>query len=255
METVRVVLAEDDPVQRENMVRELGSRSGLRLVGAAKNGLEAIVMIHELMPDVVLCDMVMPKMDGFAVLEEITRMNAMHRPRVIALTALNRDEFIIRAMELGVSYYMVKPVNVDLLVQRICALADSSMQHSARRAAPVPETSPEQAVAELLMCIGMPAHLHGYRFLLQSVLRVLENPAEMSCITHGLYPAVAGCFGTTASRVERSIRHAINMAWDRGGAPAFAQVLKHRTFSADEKPTNCELIALLAERVRLQGLK
>lgn len=254
METVRIILAEDNPVQRENMVKELGKRSGVRLMGVAQNGLEAIQLIDEYMPDVVLCDMVMPHMDGFAVLEEIARMDAYRRPRVIALTALNREDFIIRALELGVSYYMVKPVDVDLLVQRIHALARRQSWTEQARLDAAQEHNAEQNVAELLMRIGMPAHLNGYRFLLQSVLQVLEHPAEMSSITRGLYPAVAMCFDTTASRVERSIRHAINMTWDRGGTAAFAQVLKHRALAADEKPTNCELIALLAERVRLQSL-
>lgn len=246
MESVRVLVAEDNQGQREALVKSLEGSPGLRVVGAAENGVEAIRLVQERSPAVLICDMVMPQMDGFGVLEALSRMEAAKRPQVIALTALSRDDFITRAMNLGVAYYMVKPVDTAFLVQQIIKLAGRQTDQPRQGSA-------EQAVARMLLTMGIPAHLSGYRFLLRSALEALDHPASLSNITHELYPAVARSFDTTASRVERSIRHAINMTWQRGGATAFEHVLSRRAFSPNEKPTNCELIALISERVRLQG--
>lgn len=248
MEAVRVLVAEDDQEQREALVKELGRYVDVRVVGAAKNGVEAIRLMRERLPAVMVCDMVMPQLDGFAVLEAVARMEDAHRPRVIALTALSREDFITRAMELGVSHYMIKPVDMAVLLEQILRLAGRGALHDRQE-----ESTVEHKVAGMLLDMGIPAHLNGYRFLLCSSLLVLEKPDYLASITHMLYPAVAQCFETTASCVERSIRHAINMAWQRGGSAAFAAVLKMRTFSENEKPTNCELIALISERIRLQG--
>lgn len=249
MEPVRVLVAEDDQEQREALVRALNRCPGLCVVGAAGNGVEAIRMMRDRLPGVVVCDMVMPQLDGFAVLEAVNRMEEKYRPKVIALTALSRDDFIARAMALGVAYYMIKPVDMAVLFQQILRLTGQEAQHHAQET----EKTAEQVVADMLLDMGVPVHLSGYRFLLRSALLALEAPELLSCITGTLYPAVARLFGTTASCVERSIRHAINTTWQRGGAAAFANVMKCRIFSENDKPTNCELIALIAERVRLQG--
>lgn len=249
MEPVRVLVAEDDPDQREALVKALSRCGDLRVVGAAENGVEAIRLVRDRLPNVVVCDMVMPQLDGFAVLEAVSRMEERYRPKVIALTALSRDDFITRAMELGVAYYMLKPVDMAVLLQQIMRLAGREEFHPAQP----PEEMAECAVAEMLLDMGVPVHLSGYRFLLRSAMLVLAEPEYLSCITHMLYPAVARFFDSTASRVERSIRHAINMAWQRGGADAFTHVTKRRFLSDSDKPTNCELIALICERVRLQG--
>lgn len=249
---VKVLIAEDDPGMRETLVRELERRHGIQLVGAAKNGVEALGLIRQCLPQVLVCDMVMPRLDGFGVLEAVSCMHAAQRPRVIALTALSRDDFIMRALELGVADYMVKPANMDFLARRIMALAGT---HPSARPAeqPAKQGSAEQNVAAMLLSMGVPTHLNGYRFLLHSTLMVLEHPDYLDSITHVLYPAVASHFNTTASCVERSIRHAIYTTWARGGASVFETVLNRRAFTADDRPTNCELISLLCEQARLHG--
>lgn len=252
MNPVRVLVAENNAQQRAQLVERLSCQRGLRVVGAAENGQDALCLIRERMPHVLVCGMVMPKMDGFAVLEEVSHMEAEHRPKVIALTALSRDDFITRAMNLGVAYYMVKPMDPEFLVQQIMGLASRNVHRKSVHVPPRNDESPEQMVAEMLLHMGVPVHLSGYRFLLRSVLMALEEPDKLSNISKSLYPAVARYYDTTASCVERAIRHAINMTWVRGGAIAFEKVLNCRAFSGDDKPTNCELIALLSERARLQ---
>lgn len=258
MDPVRVVLAEDDPKQRAQLVEGLCSQSGLQIVGVARDGLEALRLVKLKRPQVLVCDMVMPHIDGFAVLEKIGRMDPLRQPKVIALTALSRDDFITRALHLGVSYYMVKPVNITFLTQQIMELAGRS--ETAALPAPPPPALPPQSdaetteamVAALLLQIGMPAHINGYKFTRQAVLMVLDQPELLSGITRMLYPAVASCFDTTPSRVERSIRHAIGLTWARGGENAFRRVMEEGAFTSGERPTNCELIALLSERIRFQ---
>lgn len=251
MEPVRVLVAEDNSAVRDSLVEGLGYWHDIQVVGAAHNGVEAMNMVRERTPQVMICDMVMPQLDGFGVLAQIARMEISHRPRVIALTALNRDDFIARAISLGASYYMVKPADIGFLVQQIMKLAGREMRINQPQESG--EETSEQEVAGLLLRVGVPAHLSGYRFLLRAVMMVLERPEYLGSMTRELYPAVASCYDTMASCVERSIRHAITVTWQRGGAAAFEQILNRRMFSGNEKPTNCELIALLSERVRLQG--
>lgn len=251
MKPVRVLIAEDNPIKREEMAKDLERRRNVQLVGAAQDGREALRLIRELSPQVLVCDMVMPQVDGFGLLERIGQMEPSRRPRIIAHTALSRDDFITRALEMGASYYMVKPVDMDLLVERIVSLGGKA--ELCGMETPPEEDTVEHGVANMLLEIGVPVHLSGYRFLLRSTLLALEHPDYLRSITHTLYPAVASYFSTTASRVERAIRHAINMTWERGGAAAFEAVLNRRSFSPNDRPTNCELIALLSEQARLHG--
>ncbi len=263
---VRVIVAEDDISQRLSLAESLNRQEGLSVVGVAEDGLETLKLVRECEPKVVVCDMVMPRMDGFMVLEHVRRIELRRRPRIIALTALCRDDFISRAMALGADYYMVKPANVVFLTQQILELANRDRENvlippvPVGVAAPPPAVEPprerpmaetaEMLVASLLLSLGMPAHLNGYRFIRQAVLMVLDRPDMLSNITCTLYPAVARQFNTTASRVERSIRHAIYVTWTQGGPEIFNKALESRAFTYADKPTNCEMIALLSERVR-----
>ena len=263
---VRVIVAEDDIRQRLSLAESLNRQEGLSVVGVAEDGLETLKLVRECEPKVVVCDMVMPRMDGFMVLEQVRRIDPRRRPGIIVLSALRRDDFISRAMALGADYYMVKPANIVFLTQQILRIANRdredllipSMPMGLAAPAPVIAQTKERPVAEsadmlvanLLISLGMPAHLNGYRFIHQAVLMVLDRPDMLSNITCTLYPAVAKQFSTTASRVERSIRHAIYVAWTQGGPEVFNKALENQAFTYADKPTNCEMIALLSERVR-----
>lgn len=242
---VRVLVADDNEMLREMLAGVLNCDPRIEVVGVASNGVEVMEMIREKSPEVVVCDIVMPQMDGFGVLEQVTNEASANPPRIIALTALDRGDFISHAVDLGVSYYMVKPADTSYLIQRILKLAETQA-----KAAPASEPSisskdsNEQAVARMLMQMGMPTHLKGYRFLLYSVLLTMADPSRLGAITRNLYPAVAQHYNTTASRVERSIRHAIENTWARGTVHNFAPRLV-------DKPTNCEMIAFLTEKLRL----
>lgn len=256
MNLVRVLVAEDNLFQQEALIASLSAQQCIQVVGAASNGVEAVRMVIEEAPQVLICDMVMPQLDGFGVLERVSRMDPLRRPRVIVLTALNRDDFIGRAISLGASYYMVKPVDPGFLAHQVLELARSLSPDSAPPPAPRTAQGGKVAidgyVADLLLRIGVPPHLNGYKFIRQAVMMAIEQPRILDRVTKSLYPAVADHFQTTPSRVERSIRHAIYLTWERGGAAPFAQIVERSDFPSHVRPTNCEFIALLSERIRFR---
>ena len=257
MEIVRVVVA-DDNVQLRNMITEyLSQQSGMEIVGAAANGLEAIKQVQEKQPDVLICDMIMPQMDGYGVLERLLEMKLEKQPKVIALTALGRDDFISRAIDLGVCYYMVKPFDFAMLAQRIYEAAGEEGRADALNMRMHQESSAgadnlEERIANLFLTVGIPAHIKGYQFLREAVKMVIDNPDLMGRITKELYPGIARHFGTTSSKVERAIRHAIEVAWNRGRIEALDEAFGRNVCSLDDKPTNGEFIALVSDRLRIK---
>ncbi len=264
---VTVLIAENDAAYREMLASSLKEQDGIKVVGVAENGMQALEQIGEFHPQVVICNMVMPRMDGFALLESVGSLDKELRPRMIALSALGRDDFIARAEKLGVDEYLVKPVDMGALVDRIWRVAqrtkapDSTPARSVYSSAPytygeqrvtdLSDAALSRCIAALLLQMGIPAHLSGYSFLLQSVLIELRNPGSIHNITSEVYPLVAQALHTTASRVERSIRHAVNVTWERGGGEAYARIMRRAPANVP-KPTNTELIAQLAERIRMK---
>ena len=258
MDQVRVVVA-DDNVQLRDMESEyLQEQTGLEVVGTAENGVEALKLVEEKEPDVLVCDMIMPQMDGYAVLERLQAMKLSKRPGVIALTALGRDDFIARAINLGVNYYMVKPFDFMMLAQRVYEAAGESLRAEAVSARMMTRTekpegeSLEERIANLFLTVGIPAHIKGYQFLREAVRMVMDNPELMGRITKELYPGIAHHFGTTSSKVVRAIRHAIEVAWNRGRIEALDEAFGKNVCSLEDKPTNGEFIALVADRLSVE---
>lgn len=259
METVRVVVADDNVQLRDLVTAYLSQQEGIEVVGAAGDGVETLRLVQEKEPDVLVCDLIMPQMDGYAVLERLASMRLTKTPGVIALTALGRDDFIARAVNLGVSYYMVKPFDCATLAQRVYETAGASAQAEAigraisREAGAEPgKDSLEERIANLFLTVGIPAHIKGYQFLREAVRMVIENPDLINRITKELYPGIAHRFGTTASKVERAIRHAIEVAWNRGRIEALDEAFGRNVCSLEDKPTNGEFIALVADRLSVE---
>lgn len=257
MNTVRVVVA-DDNLQLQGMIAEyLRQQTGVEIVGTASNGVEAVRLVQEEEPDVLICDMIMPQMDGFGVLDQLASSKLVKRPGVIALTALGRDDFITRAINLGASYYMVKPFDFSILAQRVFETAGETERAQAlgmklRKETSDGEENLEERIANLFLTVGIPAHIKGYQYLREAVKMVLENPDLMGRITKELYPGIAHRFGTTSSKVERAIRHAIEVAWNRGRIEALDEAFGRNVCSLDDKPTNGEFIALVSDRLRVR---
>jgi two-component system response regulator (stage 0 sporulation protein A) len=258
MDSIRLVIV-DDNLEVCGMLKEFfGKQENITLVGEAHDGIQALALIESERPDVVLLDMVMPKMDGFSVLETLAQRNAADGPAIIALTALNRDDFITRTIALGVYYYMLKPFDLTVLLQRIReAVARRSMPMPEPSAQPMlaampPQRSLDERITNVFLTIGIPAHIKGYQFLREAVKMVLESPDMINRITKELYPGIARKFNTSSSKVERAIRHAIEVAWGRGRIDVLNQVFGHNVCSLDSKPTNGEFIALVSDKLALE---
>lgn len=259
MDTVRVVIADDNAQLREMVASFLSQQGGIEIAGMAADGSQALELIEQKEPDVLICDMIMPRMDGYAMLERLAAMKLTHRPGVIALTALGRDDFVTRAVNLGVNYYMIKPFDYMMLTQRVYEAAGKGERAEAigmRMNSEVRSSmgdSLEEQIANLFLTVGIPAHIKGYQYLREAVKMVMENPERINRITKELYPGIAHRFGTTSSKVERAIRHAIEVAWNRGRIEALDEAFGRNVCSLDDKPTNGEFIALCASRLTLRN--
>lgn len=255
MEKIRVVLADDNLSVLRLLTDYFAGTPDIELVKAVSDGAQVVDAVRALRPDVLVTDIIMPRRDGFRILEELGELPEQERPRVIVLTGLSRDDLILRAVKLGASYYMVKPFDARLLACRIREVAASfedavipastSSRESAGR-------DVDEQVTNLFLTIGIPAHIKGYHYLREAVRMVLAEPDVMSRITKELYPGIARKFDTTASKVERAMRHAIDVAWSRGRLDAVNSMYGYKVLSADDKPTNGEFIALIADKVSVK---
>ncbi len=254
MEQVKLMIVEDNAELRRMLGDYFNLQEDVKVVASASNGADALKRIDETTPDVMLLDMIMPQMDGFELLSRLRQKKSEDRPEVIALTALCRDDFISRTIELGVRYYMVKPFDFELLHQRV---VETAGYHRNMPELGTAVTGPraktiDERIATMFLTIGMPAHIKGYQFLREAVKMVMDQPDMINRITKELYPGIAHRFNTTSSKVERAIRHAIEVAWGRGRIEVINQVFGSNVCSLENKPTNGEFIALVADKLNLE---
>ena len=257
MSAVRVVLAEDNLHQLKTLALSLQARESIHIIGTADDGTKASSMILSLHPDVIVFDLIMPRLDGFGLLMNIAALPADQRPRAIILSALSRSDFVTRAMELGASRYLQKPVDTNELARAITECASPAMTEFRLPYLPSPVAAPTEDVvsryiSQMLIRLGISPHLNGHKFIHRAILQATNHPEMLNNMLTELYPDIAVNFDTTTSRVERSIRFAIARTWDNGGAAAFSKLLGRSTDLALVKPSNREFIALLAERVRIR---
>lgn len=248
MDKIRVMLADDNRSLLKLLSDYLGRQPDIELVGAVSDGMELPERVIEWAPDVLVLDIIMPRQDGFMALEKLGQPDFPAKPRVIVLTGLARDDFILRAIRLGASYYMVKPFDLRLLYARIVEIAGERPEAAAE---PEPRSgeSVDEQITNLFLVLGIPAHIKGYQYLREAVRLVLDNPDVINRITKELYPAVARRFDTSASKVERAMRHAIGVAWSRGRLETVNQMYGARVFRREDKPTNGEFIALISDKL------
>ncbi len=256
METVKLLIVDDNVELRRIIADYFTQREDVRVVGQAGNGVEALELLPKTQPDVLLTDIIMPQMDGYAMLEQLAHMELEHKPEVIVLTALGRDDFIMRAVQLGARYYMIKPFDFSTLYQRVVEVAHTrpTMQEVLLAPPPAPSVntkSTDEKIASIFLTVGIPAHIKGYQFLREAVKLVMDEPEMINRITKELYPGIARKFSTSPSKVERAIRHAIEVAWSRGRVEVLNQVFGANVCSPDDKPTNGEFIALIADKMRV----
>jgi len=251
-ETVKLIIADDNPHIREILETYFNHQEGIEVVGKAANGFQALDLIQSRHPDLVILDMVMPQMDGLGVLERLNSGEFTDIPNVIVLSAVGQDDLIKRAVELGAKYYMIKPFDFELLTKRIMELSGSRpAKRTAVPASPVTQNqkSIDEKITSVFLTIGIPAHIKGYHFLREAIKMVVNDSDLINRITKELYPGIGKRFNTTPSKVERAIRHAIDVAWTRGKIENINQVFGYNVYTNKDKPTNGEFIALVADKL------
>ena len=258
MEGYRILIVEDHVQSRTEMAEYLRKQEGIALVREAGNGAEALKLLSEEPFEIMITDIIMPQMDGYALLEEMRRRSLPSHPQTIVVSALSRDDFVTRAIELGATFYMVKPFDIRHLMSHIRDLSGGKIK-PAGAAAPAPRESQNRRVqtlderlGSLFLTIGIPAHIKGYQFLRQAVKMVVEDPDRINRITKELYPGIARHFGTSASKVERAIRHAIEVAWNRGRIETLNTAFGCKVCTPEDKPTNGEFIAMIADKLSME---
>ena len=243
-----VVIADNAEEFCSSLSAALQRTEGFQILGTATNGEQAINMVRERKPDVLVLDMMLAKQDGIAVLKAIANID--HKPITLATSRFVTDYVASAAANLGVRYLMLKPCDMSALVERLEEIRGSNSAHSAPRQ--TDKNSIEAMVTSIIHEIGVPAHIKGYQYLREAIIIAVADMDVINAITKVLYPQVAKTFQTTPSRVERAIRHAIEVAWDRGDLDTLQRFFGYTVSNTKGKPTNSEFIALIADKLQLQ---
>ncbi len=252
METkIRVMIADSGEEFRLLMADTLAQEKDIEVVAAVGDGLEALAMAEERRPEVLLMDLVLPKVDGFGVMERLSESG--HAPVIMVVSAFYNESMVSRCAERGAYYFIPKPCDVSELIRHI---REAAAPRRAAMPAIVPaaqsESNLEATVTEIIHEIGVPAHIKGYQYLREAIIITINDMDVINAVTKVLYPTVAKKYATTPSRVERAIRHAIEVAWDRGDLDTLQRFFGYTVSNIKGKPTNSEFIAMIADRLSLQ---
>lgn len=251
MEKIKVLMI-DDNVNLIQMVEDyFEDNSKIEIVGKAYDGEEGLKIIKEgnLKYDLIILDLIMPKKDGMAVLKELKSENIASN--VIVATSYNAPDTIRKVSELGANYYILKPFDLNDLEDKIL----DTFSEMDKRTINLFSNNLQKSISKLLHELGMPAHIKGYQYIREAISMVYDNPEIVGGITKELYPELAIKFDTTVSRVERAIRHAIEVSWNRGDWDLMEDVFGHSVDIDKAKPTNSEFIVTLADKLRLEYVK
>lgn len=245
MENMTKVLIADASEEMRLLLKQTIDHSGeFVVVGSTGDGVEAARETVRTQPELLVMDIMLPGLDGFGLLRQL-KTQKVKMPRVIVVSAFCGERTIAEAMELGVSYFLPKPCSADSLLEH--------MRHACREEEKPPaQPQLESRVTAVIHEIGVPAHIKGYQYLREAIMIAVNDMDVINAVTKVLYPEVAKRFSTTPSRVERAIRHAIEVAWDRGDLETLQKYFGYTVNSTKGKPTNSEFIAMIADRLQLQ---
>ncbi|MBP3610114.1 MAG: sporulation transcription factor Spo0A [Lachnospiraceae bacterium] len=260
MGKIRVLIADDNMRSAGLMEEAIKKDKEIEVIGKAEDGMDALEQIKEKEPDVVLLDLIMPKLDGLGVMEHVKKDVTLKKaPSFIVITGIGQEVVTESAFELGASYYMLKPFDYQLVISRIKQLRGVSSYRrldgagSAAKGGNVfLERNLEADVTNVIHEIGVPAHIKGYHYLRDAIMMSVNETEMLNSITKQLYPTIAKRHKTTASRVERAIRHAIEVAWSRGKMDTIDELFGYTVHNGKGKPTNSEFVALIADKIRLE---
>ena len=260
-EKISVIIVDDNEKVIENIDSALSKDTAIQIIGKAKNGQEAYELIRKSTPDVVILDLIMPTMDGLSLMNKVNDDGAMIKmPFFIITSAISNENVIQDAFGYGAGYYLLKPFETNMIADRVKGVKSYNKR--------IPETKKiigagedrkhfmerniENDVTSIIHDVGVPAHIKGYQYLREAIIMSVNDNEMLNSITKILYPSIAKKFQTTSSRVERAIRHAIEVAWNRGRMDTIDELFGYTINAEKGKPTNSEFIALIADKIRLE---
>lgn len=255
MSRYRILLADDSPVCQTSLRDYLSAQDSIASVDAVSDGREALSLLREKEYDVLILDLVLPQIDGFSIMEQLSAGIVSAPPAVIVVSAIRHEDMVRQACSLGARYYMLKPVDPDAVYRRILNLFESASPSRTFAPGSMQPRSLDEKITSVFLVIGIPAHIKGYHYLREAVRMVYEQPEIINRITRELYPGIARRFSTSASKVERAIRHAIEVAWTRGKIENINQLFGYNIYSKNDKPTNGEFIALVADKLIMESAR
>jgi two-component system response regulator (stage 0 sporulation protein A) len=265
LEKKKVLIADDNREFCEILSKFLLKEGDFEVVGTAKDGLDVLDKIKEENPDILILDIIMPHLDGLGVLESLHKLDLEKIPKVVVLSAVGQDKITQKAINLGADYYVVKPFDFKTFIKRLKQIVGRENEKDnleSDKYIHIPESSKltfsdpikslEAKITNIIHEIGVPAHIKGYLYLREAILMVIQNVDLLGAVTKELYPGIASKYNTTPSRVERAIRHAIEVAWTRGKIDTIDKIFGYTVNNDKGKPTNSEFIAMVADKLRLE---
>jgi two-component system, response regulator, stage 0 sporulation protein A len=262
---IKVIIVDDNREFCKTLNEYLLNQEDIVVSGISSDGIEALGLVKDNNPDLVLLDMIIPRLDGLGVLEALNTMGLDSKPKIIALSAIGQDRLTKRAISLGVDYYIVKPFDLEVLIKRVRQLFGRDSYSDERKTTfslhaeskLKPRKSEvldlEEQITNIMHEVGIPAHIKGYVYLREAINMIINDANIMHSVTKQLYPSVASKYNTTPSKVERAIRHAIEVAWSRGGMNTMNDLFGYTIHTSKVKPTNSEFIAMIADMLRLKN--
>ena len=250
---IRVLIADEDKEFRRVLSETLSTGNQIEIAGSFGDGKGLVQKILDAAPDVLLIDLMLPGVDGLTVLHGLNDAAPARMPVIFVLSIFASQETTAECNALGVSFYLRKPVDLQALAQRITRYGGQrSFTRTPAVRMPDEDLEIEMRVTNIIHQIGVPAHIKGYQYLREAIIITVEDMDVINAVTKVLYPEVAKRFGTTASRVERAIRHAIEVAWDRGDLETLQRFFGYTVSNTKGKPTNSEFIAMIADKLLLE---
>ncbi len=249
---IRLLIVDDNAPLAAEISAFMNAQQEIEVVGTAENAREALEMVKLVHPNAIVADLIMPQTDGFFLLEKLSGGEYGPMPKIIMLSAVSSESLYARAIALGATYYMNKPFSMDTLYQRLLDFFDLRKLDIQKQPALVRSKSLDERITSIFLSIGIPAHIKGYQFLKEAIKLVIKKPEIINSITKQLYPSIARNFETSPSKVERAIRHAIEVAWNRGRIENLNTIFGYNIYTKNDKPTNGEFIALIADRLMLE---
>ena len=251
MEKLKIVMVDNNEEFSKGLKEFYNTKENVEVYNSFENIDEVLNFVNNNKVDVLITDIILQNSDGFYLIEKIKEIDK--EIKIVVASAIFEDSLIKKAFSVGVNYYMIKPVDFNILNDRIEELLKNTNDDSASKRSLQKTKQLEEKITNIFITVGIPAHIKGYQFLREAIKMAIDNPDIINSITKRLYPSIAERFETSSSKVERAIRHAIEVAWNRGKIENINALFGIRVYSNNEKPTNGEFIALVADKMLIEG--